>query len=92
MLGAETDCQADDPGTGQEWRDVDAQVGHGGDRTDHHQDDFDRVAQQRQDGFDAGTGLRRAFVDRRFQRFLDRRIEHHPEQPGDQKDQTDTAQ
>ncbi|MNC13936.1 hypothetical protein D3C75_616970 [compost metagenome] len=93
LLRAETDRQADDPGTCQERCDVDPQVGHGGDRANHHQDDFDRVAQQRQDGFHPRTRLaRRALVGWRFQGFLNRRVEHHPDHPGHQQDQTDVAQ
>ncbi|MNP15824.1 hypothetical protein D3C76_1081950 [compost metagenome] len=93
LLRAETDGQANDPGTGQERRDIDAKVGHGGNGADHHQDDFDRIAQQRQDGLDPRTRLAcPAFAGRRFQGLLDRRVEHHPDHPGHQEDQADMTQ
>ncbi|MNO99183.1 hypothetical protein D3C76_909490 [compost metagenome] len=93
LLGAEADCQANHPGTGQQRSHVDAQVGHGGDGADHHQDDFDRVAQHRQDGPHAGARLARgAAPDRGLERFLNGRVDHHPEQPGHQQDQADAAQ
>lgn len=93
LLRTETDRQPHHPGTGQQRRDVDAQVGHGGDCANHYQDDFCRVAQQRQDGLDPGAGLAGpTLVQRRFQGFLDRRVEYHPGEPGHQEDQTDAAQ
>ena len=93
LLGTETDRQSHHPGARQQRRDIDAQVGHGGDRADHHQDDLHCIAQQRQDGFDPGTGLATgALIHRWFEGFLDRGVEHHPEQPGHQQDQADTAE
>ncbi len=93
MLRTETDGQTDHPGTRQQWCHVDAQVGHGGDRTDHHQNDFHRIAQQRQNGFDPSARLTTAaMIDRRFEGFLNGGVEYHPQQPGDDEDQTDTAQ
>ncbi|MNO98682.1 hypothetical protein D3C76_904310 [compost metagenome] len=93
LLRAKADGQADHPGTGQQWRDVDAQVGHGGDGADDDQDDLDGVAQHRQDGPYPGTRLARsAAPHRRLERFLDGSIEHHPQQPGDQQDQADARQ
>ncbi|MNH24207.1 hypothetical protein D3C79_841290 [compost metagenome] len=93
MLRAEADGQPDHPGTGQQRRNVDTQVGHGGDGADHHQNDFDRVAQHRQDGPHAGARLARgAAPDRGLERFLNGRVDHHPEQPGHQQDQADAAQ
>ena len=60
LLRAEADGQADHPGTGQERRDVGAQVGHGGDGVDDDQDHFDRIVQHRQDGPHQGARLTRA--------------------------------
>ncbi len=93
LLRTETDGQTDHTGTRQQWCHVDAQVGHGGDRTDHHQNDFHRVTQQRQNGFDPRARLATAaMIDRRFQGFLNGGVEHYPQQPGDDEDQTDAAQ
>ncbi|KHA73336.1 hypothetical protein NZ35_11505 [Pseudomonas chlororaphis] len=93
LLRTETDGQTDHTRTGQQRRDVNPKIGHGGDRANHHKDDFDRVAQQRQDGFHPRARLAcRAFAERRFQRFLNCRVEHYPQQPCDQEDQADAAQ
>ncbi|MNO62550.1 hypothetical protein D3C76_532280 [compost metagenome] len=93
LLRAEADGQADHPGTGQERRDVGAQVGHGGDGVDDDQDHFDRIVQHRQDGPHPGARLTRAAAaDGGLECFLDGRIEYHPQQPGDQQDQANARQ
>ena len=70
LLGTETYGQADDTGTGQERSNIDPQIGHGGNGADHHQNHFDRVTHQRQDGFDPRTrrmaGLKRQMAARCF--------------------------
>ncbi len=79
LLRTETDGQTDNPGTRQQRCNVDAQIGHGGDRADHHQNDFHRVAQQRQNGLDSCTRLAAtAMIGRWFEGFLNGRVEHYP--------------
>ena len=88
LLRTKADCQPDHPGTGKKGRDVDPQIGHGSDGTHHHQNHFDRVAQQRQDGLGAGAWLPAPpSVNGRLQGLLDRGIEHHPGQPRHQQNQ-----